>query len=268
MPSALSPSPEIPCFHGFSRISLAKGPTKGLKARVRWAFEAIKYPGESRPPVPTYTKAKINSKLVDRPDPKSGLSPRFYDVARTKVTSGRQLLPGIDNRCYWVRRVRDIIDRHTADLGGDDALSEAERSIIRRCGTLVAECERLERRFAQVPESGSVPLAELATYSMLANTLRRLLDMAGLEKRTHDITPTIDAYLASHADDPDGTDDPDDIIDVPTTPANGYVSDGAERRRAMASRRQYLANLKAERAAARAAKAAAKAAAKVTEPAE
>ena len=216
--------------------------------------------------MPKYTNGKLAAKLSDRPDPRSGLRPAYYDVARTRVTSGKQLLPGIDNRCYWVRRVRDIIDRHTADLGGDDALSEAERSIIRRCGTLVAECERLERRFAQVPENGSVPMAELHTYSMLANTLRRLLDMAGLEKRTHDLTPTIDAYIVAHADDPDGTDDPEDIIDVlpDPTPANGYVSDGAERRRAMASRRAYLANLKAERAAARAAKAAAK----VTEAAQ
>ena len=209
--------------------------------------------------MPTYTKAKINSKLVDRPDPRSGLSPRFYDVARTKVTSGRQLLPGIDNRCYWVRRVRDIIDRHTADLGGDDALSEAERSIIRRCGVLVCEAERLERRFAQVPENGSVPLAELHTYSMLANTLRRLLDMAGLEKRTHDITPTIDAYIVAHQDDPDGTDEVIDVLPDPT-PATRYPGDAAERAAAFASRRAYLAKLKAERRTARAAKAAAKAA--------
>jgi hypothetical protein len=213
--------------------------------------------------VPTYTKAKINSKLVDRPDPRSGLSPRFYDVARTKVTSGRQLLPGIDNRCYWVRRVRDIIDRHTTDLGGDDALSEAERSIIKRAATLVCEAERMDRRFAQVPENGSVPLAELHTYSMLANTLRRLLDMAGLEKRTHDITPTIDAYIVAHQDDPDGTDEvDDDIIDVlpDPTPATRYPGDAAERAAAFASRRAYLAKLKAERRAARLAKAAAKAA--------
>jgi len=209
--------------------------------------------------VPTYTKAKINSKLVDRPDPRSGLSPRFYDVARTKVTSGRQLLPGIDNRCYWVRRVRDIIDRHTTDLGGDDALSEAERSIIRRCGVLVCEAERLERRFAQVPENGSVPLAELHTYSMLANTLRRLLDMAGLEKRTHDITPTIDAYIVAHQDDPDGTDEVIDVLPDPI-PATRYPGDAAERAAAFASRRAYLARLKAERRTARAAKAAAKAA--------
>lgn len=209
--------------------------------------------------MPTYTKAKINSKLVDRPDPRSGLSPRFYDVARTKVTSGRQLLPGIDNRCYWVRRVRDIIDRHTTDLGGDDALSEAERSIIRRCGVLVCEAERLERRFAQVPENGSVPLAELHTYSMLANTLRRLLDMAGLEKRTHDITPTIDAYIVAHQDDPDGTDEVIDVLPDPI-PATRYPGDAAERAAAFASRRAYLARLKAERRTARAAKAAAKAA--------
>jgi len=207
----------------------------------------------------SYGHNKINAKLSDRPDPRSGLNPRFYDVARTRVTSGKQLLPGIDNRCYWVRRVRDIIDRHTADLGGDDALSEAERSIIRRCGVLVCEAERLERRFAQVPENGSVPLAELHTYSMLANTLRRLLDMAGLEKRTHDITPTIDAYIVAHQDDPDGTDEVIDVLPDPI-PATRYPGDAAERAAAFASRRAYLARLKAERRTARAAKAAAKAA--------
>jgi len=158
----------------------------------------------------------------------------FKDAIVTRVPRRRQLLPGIDSRCFWVKRCKEILTAHVTDLGGEDALSEAERSIVRRAAVLVVECERLERRFALVPMHETVSLGELHTYSMLANTLRRLLDMAGLEKRTHDITPTIDAYIVAHQDDPDGTDEGEAIIDVlpdTTPPPEAYPGPAADARR-------------------------------------
>ncbi|MCV0396765.1 MAG: hypothetical protein K5872_20895 [Rhizobiaceae bacterium] len=123
----------------------------------------------------------------------------FRDAARTRVTNGRDLLPGVDGRTMWARRMRDIMALHIADLGGPDACSEAEKSVVRRIATLTIEMERLELRFATAaPDHISHP--DLDMYSRLSNTLRRLLDMTGLERRSRDLTPTIDQYIREAAE--------------------------------------------------------------------
>jgi hypothetical protein len=66
---------------------------------------------------------------------------------RAAVTTGSRLLEGGDGRGPWARRMRDLIELHISDLGGIDAASEAERSIIRRAATLTIELERLEAKF-------------------------------------------------------------------------------------------------------------------------
>lgn len=71
------------------------------------------------------------------------------DYLRSRVTNGRDLLPNVDGRSLWIRRLRDVMSAHIADLGGDDAISEAERSIVRRVGTLTVAIEQIEARFAQ-----------------------------------------------------------------------------------------------------------------------
>ena len=167
-----------------------------------------------------HTIVQYNKTMSQRPHPDSGLKPIFRDVVRTRtrVTAGKELLPGVSQNSYWVRRVRDIMERHISDLGGFDSCSESEKNVVRRAAVLVIECERLERRFAQVPNDKNVSFKELQMYSTLANTLRRLLDMAGLERRTRDITPTIDAYVQAHVEDPDGTDVVDaDYVDIVDT---------------------------------------------------
>ena len=126
--------------------------------------------------------------------PSSGVKPVFAAEARTRVTNGRALLPGVDGRSYWVRRVRDLVALHISDLGGEANCSEAEKSIVRRAAVLTIEMERLERHFA-LADPGQICHAELDLYCRLANSVRRLLDMAGLERRPRDVTPTIDQYL-------------------------------------------------------------------------
>ena len=128
-----------------------------------------------------------------QPPPASGVRPIYGAVARTRVTNGTNLLPKIDGRSYWARRMRDLIAIHVSDLGGADACSEAEKSIVRRVACLTIEMERLEMRFATAaPDHISHPDIDL--YTRMANTLRRLLDLTGLQRRSRDITPTIDEY--------------------------------------------------------------------------
>ena len=55
---------------------------------------------------------------------------------RSRMSNGSAVLPGVDGRSTWARRLRDLISLHLSDLGGGDAVSEAERSILRRAATL------------------------------------------------------------------------------------------------------------------------------------
>jgi len=157
------------------------------------------------------------SEPKDRPPRASGLNPEFADVVRTKQPYPSQFLPGVSNASHWVRRCKVLLHAYLDDLGGIDATSEAERTVIRRAAVLVIECERLERRFALVPPEKNVSFRELQMYSTLSNSLRRLLDMTGLERRgPKTLIPTIDAYVQAHSDDRDNTDEADaDYVDVP-----------------------------------------------------
>jgi len=116
-------------------------------------------------------------------------------TARSRVTNGSAVLPGVDGRSTWVRRLRDVIALHVSDLGGDDAISEAERSIVRRAATLTVEMERLEAKFAMAGEASA---AELDLYQRTAGNHRRLLESVGLGRRARDVTPLRD-YIEGKA---------------------------------------------------------------------
>jgi hypothetical protein len=111
---------------------------------------------------------------------------------RSRVTNGSRLLEGIDGRNAWVRRLRDLIALHLSDLGGEDAVSEAERSIIRRVATLTVELERMEAGFAVAGEA--LP-EQIDLYQRTASSLRRLLESIGLERRSRTVVPSVSEYL-------------------------------------------------------------------------
>src|SRR5271154_4870315 len=100
--------------------------------------------------------------------------------ARSRVSNGSAILPGVDGRSTWVRRLRDLMGLHLSDLGGDVAVSEAERSIVRRVATLTVELERMEAGFAV---AGEAQPDQLDLYQRTANSLRRLLEAIGLRRR-------------------------------------------------------------------------------------
>jgi hypothetical protein len=101
------------------------------------------------------------------------------------------LLEGVDGRSAWARRLRDLIELHGTDLGGLDELSEAQRALIRRASALTVELEHLEMQFATRDATAD----ELDLYSRLSNTLRRLHETLGLERRPKDVKPTLSEYL-------------------------------------------------------------------------
>ena len=51
---------------------------------------------------------------------------------RSAVTNGRKLFVDGDGNSAWSRRYRDLVAAHASDLGGADALSAAQASLVRR----------------------------------------------------------------------------------------------------------------------------------------
>ena len=105
--------------------------------------------------------------------------------ARSAIGNGRLLPPGSGHRTQgWVRRTKELIADHTADFGGVDNCSAAERSIIRRACVLTVELERLELKFAVADQASN---DELDLYQRTAGNLRRLLESVGLQRRARTI---------------------------------------------------------------------------------
>lgn len=115
---------------------------------------------------------------------------------RSRVTNGTALLSGVDGRSVWARRLRDLIESHVSDLGGNDAVTAAERSIVRRAATLTIELESMETVFAGA--GGASPEA-LDLYGRTAGNLRRLLESVGLQRRARDITPDLRDYVSARS---------------------------------------------------------------------
>ncbi len=122
---------------------------------------------------------------------------RLKQHARSRLTNGSSLLSGVDGRSTWARRMRDLIELHVSDLGGVDACSNAERALVRRAACLSLECELLESQFAT---DGQASPQSLDLYQRTSNSLRRLLESLGLERRQRDVTPaSVSAYLEGKA---------------------------------------------------------------------
>ena len=98
-----------------------------------------------------------------------------------------------DGNSPWARRQRDLITLHIADLGGEERLSENQLSLCRRAATLEIELEMLEGRLSL----GKV--ANLDLYNRLSGNLRRILESIGLERKPHDVTPSLQSYLQAKA---------------------------------------------------------------------
>jgi hypothetical protein len=118
-------------------------------------------------------------------------SDRSKSRQRSRVTNGTALLPGVDGRSAWMRRCKDIIAAHVNDLGGEDNISAAERSLIRRAAVITTELEMMEARFAA---AGHADPGELDLYQRTAGNLRRLLEAVGLQRRAKPV-PDLDTFL-------------------------------------------------------------------------
>jgi hypothetical protein len=86
--------------------------------------------------------------------------------ARSRLTNGKDLLPGIDGRSTWARLMRDVNTNMMNHLGGEDYATEPQRLLVRRVAAFEAELIHLETAFSLARAAGRAPEAsDLDLYS-------------------------------------------------------------------------------------------------------
>jgi hypothetical protein len=113
---------------------------------------------------------------------------------RSRAGNGAKLLPLTDGRSATARRFKDLVYDISGDLGGMSQLTTAEVQLVRRASMLSAECERHEALAAQGDKEFDVQ-----TYVVMTNSLKRVLEVIGVKRRSRDVTPDLSTYLQAKA---------------------------------------------------------------------
>ena len=105
-------------------------------------------------------------------------------------------LERLDQRTLAAKRVKQLIDTIEGDLGGSDHLSEGRRQLVQRAAILGAMIENHEALWM----AGKA--VDLSDYLAAINAQRRVLATLGLERRSRDVTPTLD-QITEHLEEAD-----------------------------------------------------------------
>jgi hypothetical protein len=101
-------------------------------------------------------------------------------TSRSRVTNGKRSMAGVDGRSSSARRFRDLVESFSAELGGMDCLSEAEKALVRQAASLAMRAEQLQ---GAIVRGESVNPDELIR---LTNTARRTLASIKRHEPAHD----------------------------------------------------------------------------------
>jgi hypothetical protein len=120
---------------------------------------------------------------------------------RSRISSGRDLLPTVDGRSAWALLFRNTCELLADHVGGLERLSEPERMTIRRAAALECELVHLEDDFAKERLAGRAPYTpDLDLYQRITNTQRRVLDALGMQRRPREVgDPDLHDYLRAKA---------------------------------------------------------------------
>ncbi len=110
-------------------------------------------------------------------------------TARSRISNGRDLLPGIDGRSATARRYRDVLAALASDQGGADRMSEAHTQLCRRFAAAAVLAENME---ADLANGRSIDVQE---HALLSSTLVRLAQRIGINRRAREIVPSIEQYI-------------------------------------------------------------------------
>ncbi|MER9080610.1 hypothetical protein [Mesorhizobium sp. M0895] len=102
---------------------------------------------------------------------------------RSRVTNGSKLGADMDGRTIWARRLLDLIELYSSDVGPAESISQMKRSLIRRAACLTVELERAEAGFARL---GQADADALNAYQTTANSLRRLIESLSIKAAVKD----------------------------------------------------------------------------------
>lgn len=125
--------------------------------------------------------------------PRDPLAPR-QAVARSRVSNGRELLPGIDGRSTTARRYFDLVAAVCADAGGADRCSEARLQLIRRFAAAACMAEQMEARLANGEQ------IDVQQHAHLTSTMTRVVQRIGINRRARDVVPDLRDYLDAKAE--------------------------------------------------------------------
>lgn len=109
--------------------------------------------------------------------------------AMTSLGTGRHLLPNVDGRTGPARRYRELVSNMTDDAGGDLPLTK--HATVCRAAMLIVWAEQHEAGYCNGQDF------DPQTYTTVCNSLRRLLQDLGLERRAKDITPSLADIMES-----------------------------------------------------------------------
>lgn len=112
-------------------------------------------------------------------------------TAASRVTNGKETLPGVDGRSAVARRYHDICAAIAADQGGADRMSEARLQLVRRFAAAAVLAEQMEARLARGEK------IDVGQHAHLSSTLCRLAQRIGLKRVARDVTPTLHEYMAT-----------------------------------------------------------------------
>jgi hypothetical protein len=112
---------------------------------------------------------------------------------RSRVSNGKDLLPGVDGRSPMARRYRDICAALITDMGGVDRRTEARLQLLRRFSAASVMAEAME---AELVNGKQINIVE---HSLLSSTLVRLAQRIGISRMPKNVTPYLHDYLEQAA---------------------------------------------------------------------
>jgi hypothetical protein len=130
------------------------------------------------------------------------------ETVRSRVTNremrGMVVVPGVDMREPWARRLRDLVQGAVADLGGLDNLSNIERALVSRASWLLLQLEQIETLVGKERDGVASP-RQLREYGGALSNLRRVLDSlhrdGGYQRRAREaVTPVTHHELTEMLD--------------------------------------------------------------------
>ena len=116
--------------------------------------------------------------------------PKITDrTQRSRITNGKDLLAGVDQRTATYRRYRDLVDAILVDQGGIAHCSESRRQLIKRFSACSVLAEMAEAKLV----AGEA--INIEQHALLCSTLTRLVNRLGIDRIAKDISPTLSDFI-------------------------------------------------------------------------